>query len=146
MRAMPSVAGKLSLWSGLAPVGNGNFEAADASITVYPAPGKSDAPAVIICPGGDYGSLAVGPEGHEIAQWLNRHGIAGIVLEYRFPKGRAFVPLLDAQQTIRMVRLKAKAWGIDPGCVGVIGFSAGGHLDSQRPPTSTSAIPKRRIR
>ena len=70
------------------------------------------------------------PEGHGIAQWLNRHGIAGIVLEYRLPKGRPFVPLLDAQRAIRTVRFNAKQWNIDPGRIGIIGFSAGGHLAS----------------
>ena len=99
-----------------------------ATITVYPVPGKTDAAAVVICPGGGYGRLVSGPEGHGIAQWLNRHGIAGVVLEYRMPKGKAFVPLRDAQRAIRTVRFNAKQWGIDPGRVGIIGFSAGGHL------------------
>ena len=84
----------------------------------------------MICPGGGYGGLVVGPEGHGIARWLNQHGIAGIVLEYRLPKGRPFVPLLDAQRAIRTVRSNAKEWGIDPGRIGIIGFSAGGHLAS----------------
>jgi len=61
---------------------------------------------------------------------LNQHGIAGIVLEYRLPHGRAFVPLLDAQRAIRTVRFNANAWGIDPGQIGILGFSAGGHLAS----------------
>ena len=130
VQAAPPGAEKLSLWAGQAPVGDGKFETANASITVYPAPGKTNATAMVICPGGGYGGLVVGPEGHGIAQWLNQHGIAGIVLEYRLPKGRAFVPLLDAQRAIRMVRFNAKAWGIDPARIGIIGFSAGGHLAS----------------
>lgn len=122
---------KLSLWPGQAPVGEGKFEAANATITVErPAPERANGAAVVICPGGGYGGLVVGPEGHGIAQWLNRHGIAGIVLEYRLPHGRPFVPLLDAQRAIRTVRARAKEWGVDPHRVGIMGFSAGGHLAS----------------
>jgi acetyl esterase/lipase len=118
------------LWPGQAPSGDGKFEAANAFITVHPAPEKANGAAVVICPGGGYGGLVVGPEGHGIARWLNQHGIAGIVLEYRLPRGRPFVPLLDAQRAIRTVRFNAKPWGIDPGRIGIIGFSAGGHLAS----------------
>jgi acetyl esterase/lipase len=120
---------KLSLWPGQAPVGDGRFEAAHACITVHPA-SKPNGAAVVICPGGGYGGLVSGPEGHGIAGWLNRHGIAGIVLEYRLPKGRPWVPLLDAQRAIRTVRCHAKQWNIDPARIGIIGFSAGGHLAS----------------
>jgi acetyl esterase/lipase len=118
---------KLPLWSGRAPVGNGKVEAGNAFITFYPA-SKPNGTAVVICPGGGYGFLCSGPEGRGIAEWLNRHGIAGIVLEYRLPNGRPFVPLLDAQRAIRAVRCSATKWKIDPDRVGIIGFSAGGHL------------------
>ena len=122
---------KHSLWSGQAPVGDGQFEAADASITVHrPAPDTANGAAVVICPGGGYGGLVTGAEGHGIAKWLTAHGVTGIVLEYRLPKGRPFVPLLDAQRAIRTVRSNAKPWGIDPNRIGIIGFSAGGHLAS----------------
>jgi acetyl esterase/lipase len=122
---------KLALWSGQAPVGEGQFEPANASITVHRPPAKTaNGAAIVICPGGGYGGLVVGPEGHGIAKWLNAHGIAGIVLEYRLPKGRPFVPLLDAQRAIRTVRFRAKDWNIDPHRIGIIGFSAGGHLAS----------------
>jgi acetyl esterase/lipase len=122
---------KLALWSGPAPVGDGTFETARASLTVHqPSPEKANGAAVVICPGGGYGGLVVGAEGHGIAQWLNQHGIAGIVLEYRLPRGRSFVPLLDAQRAIRTVRFRAKEWRIDPNRIGIIGFSAGGHLAS----------------
>ena len=83
---------------------------------------------MVICPGGGYGGLVTGPEGSGIAKWLNSHGITGIVLEYRLPNGRKFVPLLDAQRAIRLVRFHSKGWGINPHRVGIIGFSAGGHL------------------
>lgn len=120
---------RLKLWDMRAPNGDGTFEKAEMWITVY-KPEKPNGTAVVICPGGGYGGLVTGAEGHGIATWLNTHGITGVVLEYRLPKGRPFVPLLDAQRAIRTVRANAKAWGIDPTKVGIIGFSAGGHLAS----------------
>jgi acetyl esterase/lipase len=120
---------RLKLWDGNAPLGDGTFEKAEAWITVH-KPEKPNGTAAVICPGGGYGGLVTGAEGHGIATWLNRHGVTGVVLEYRLPKGRPFVPLLDAQRAIRTVRANAKAWGVDPAKVGVIGFSAGGHLAS----------------
>ena len=130
-QAAPPDAEKLAIWSGQAPLGDGRFEAADASITIHrPTAEKANGGALVICPGGGYGGLVVGPEGHGIAKWLNQHGIAGIVLEYRLPHGRPFVPLLDAQRAIRTVRFNAKRWNIDPRRIGIIGFSAGGHLAS----------------
>jgi acetyl esterase/lipase len=120
---------KLPLWSGPAPVGEGQFEATGGSITVHrPAAEKANGAAVVICPGGGYTSLVKDGEGYQIARWLKQHGIAGIVLEYRLPQGRPLVPLLDAQRAIRTVRFHAKQWNIDPSRVGIMGFSAGGHL------------------
>lgn len=118
---------RISLWSNHAPIGDGTFVTEDAFIRVY-RPAKPNGAAMIICPGGGYGGLVTGPEGTGIAQWLNQHGIAGIVLEYRLPHGRPFVPMLDAQRALRTVRSKALAWGIDPKRIGITGFSAGGHL------------------
>ena len=121
---------RLSLWDGKAPITEGVIEdGGDAFITVHKA-SRPNSSAVVICPGGGYGGLVTGGEGHGIAKWLNGHGIAGIVLEYRLPKGRSFVPLLDAQRAIRTVRANAIEWGINPERVGIIGFSAGGHLAS----------------
>jgi acetyl esterase/lipase len=120
---------QIKLWYGKAPIGDGTFEKGDATITVH-KPEKPNGTAIVICPGGGYGGLVTGAEGHGIATWLNSHGITGVVLEYRLPKGRTFVPLLDAQRAIRTVRANAKAWGIDSAKVGIIGFSAGGHLAS----------------
>ncbi|MBS0263633.1 MAG: alpha/beta hydrolase [Planctomycetes bacterium] len=120
---------KIGLWNGHAPVGEGQFEDAEAWITVH-RPAKPNGTAVVICPGGGYGGVVVEPEGHGIARWLNGHGITGVVLEYRLPKGRSFVPLLDAQRAIRTTRSQAKAWGLDPAKIGIMGFSAGGHLAS----------------
>ena len=91
--------------------------------------------AVLICPGGGYGGLAFNHEGHAVAQWLNENGIAGIILKYRLPsdlimKDKSVGPLQDAQEAIRIIRRNASKWNIDPNKIGVIGFSAGGHLAS----------------
>lgn len=122
---------RLTLWPDVAPVGDGTTEKAEVPITVHrPAADKANGTGIVICPGGGYGRLVKKGEGHDIAKWLNQHGITGIVLEYRLPKGRPFVPLLDAQRALRSVRARAAEWGIRPDRVGIIGFSAGGHLAS----------------
>lgn len=123
----------VNLWRGGAPVdASGNTE--DVAVNLYPMlPEKSTegaVPAVIICPGGGYGGLCIQPEGFGIAHWLNDNGIAGFVLEYRLPAGRWTVPLADAQRAIRYVRANAEMYGVDPNKIGIIGFSAGGHLAS----------------
>jgi acetyl esterase/lipase len=120
---------KIRLWSGQAPIGENKTEDAKPFITVY-RPAKENGTAVIICPGGGYGRLVRGGEGSGIAKWLNTHGVVGVVLEYRLPKGLPYRPLYDAQQAIRTVRSKAKDWNIKPDRIGIIGFSAGGHLAS----------------
>lgn len=98
-------------------------------LTLYKAPEQAGkpVPAIIICPGGGYGSLAYNKEGSEIAEWLNSIGVTGVVLKYRVPDNRdgAFQ---DIQRAMRLLRTHAQAWNIDPARVGVIGFSAGGHL------------------
>ena len=119
----------LPLWSAEAPVGNGQTEKTAAKITIH-HPEKPNGTAMVICPGGGYGGLVSGPEGHGIAQWLGTHGITGVVLEYRLPAGRPQVPLLDAQRAIRVTRANAGAWNLNPSRIGIIGFSAGGHLAS----------------
>ncbi|MFM7845494.1 MAG: alpha/beta hydrolase [Planctomycetota bacterium] len=120
---------RVSLWSGAAPLGNGQTEKADAWLTVHRAEGEKRT-AIVICPGGGYGGLVTGAEGHGIARWLNQHGITGAVLEYRLPAGRSEVPLLDAQRALRTLRARAAEWQIDERRVGIMGFSAGGHLAS----------------
>lgn len=117
------------LWNGQAPVGDGTFQTEEPQITVHRAEHPNGA-AMVICPGGGYGGLVMGAEGHGIAQWLNQHGITGVVLKYRLPRGHEMVPLLDAQRAIRVTRTHSKEWGIDPSHIGIIGFSAGGHLAS----------------
>jgi acetyl esterase/lipase len=120
---------RISLWNGKAPVGEGKTGNGDAFITVH-RPSKPNGTSMVICPGGAYGVLVSGAEGHGIAKWLNQHGITGIVLQYRLPRGNRFLPLLDAQRAIRLTRARAADWGCDPKKVGIIGFSAGGHLAS----------------
>jgi acetyl esterase/lipase len=120
---------RITLWANHAPVGDGTFQDADATITVH-RPATPNGCAMIICPGGGYGGLVTGAEGHGIAAWLNGKGITGIVLEYRLPRGKSHVPLLDAQRAIRTARARAAEWSIDPKRIGIIGFSAGGHLAS----------------
>lgn len=120
----------LSIWNGQAPVDRaGKTEPVEVKLIAHlPDADKATGVAVVICPGGGYGGLVTGGEGHRIAEWLVSRGIAGIVLKYRLPRGRAEVPLLDAQRTIRVVRSRAEDWKIQPNRVGIMGFSAGGHL------------------
>ena len=120
---------RVGLWNGKAPIGNGEFQETEVFITVH-RPAKANGAAIVICPGGGYGGLVTGGEGHGIAAWLNKHGITGVVLEYRLPAGRTYVPLLDAQRAIRTVRARAAEWGVDRARIGIMGFSAGGHLAS----------------
>ncbi|MFN0055567.1 MAG: alpha/beta hydrolase [Planctomycetales bacterium] len=120
---------RIVLWNGRAPVGGGAFEEGEAWITVH-RPVQGNGAAVVICPGGGYAQVVKEPEGHGIARWLNQNGITGVVLEYRLPAGRTYVPLLDAQRALRTVRTRAKDWGVDPQRIGIMGFSAGGHLAS----------------
>jgi acetyl esterase/lipase len=88
--------------------------------------------AIVICPGGGYSGLAMEKEGREVAEWCRAHGIVGVVLRYRCGGGKNLqpVPLDDVQRAIRTVRAHAKELGVDPAKIGVLGFSAGGHLAS----------------
>jgi acetyl esterase/lipase len=120
---------RVDIWNNRAPIGDDKFEEKKVWITIH-QPKKPNGTAIVICPGGGYGALALKPEGHGIASWLNRHGITGVVLEYRLPAGRSQVPLLDAQRAIRTLRANAKKYDLDPARIGIMGFSAGGHLAS----------------
>lgn len=106
------------------------------TLTVFlPEKEKATGAAVIICPGGGYGNLAITHEGYDVAKRFNEIGVAAIVLKYRLPSAEimtdpSFGPLQDAQQAIYVTRLNAKKWNVDPARVGIMGFSAGGHLAS----------------
>ena len=97
-------------------------------------PEKPTGAAVIICPGGGYGSLAYDKEGTDVAAWLASNGIAGLILKYRLPRGAPGdaepVPLQDARQAMRLAKIKALEWRLDAARIGIMGFSAGGHLAS----------------
>jgi len=106
------------------------------TLTIYEAAReKRSGTAVIICPGGGYGVLAAGHEGADVAGAFNEAGVTAFVLRYRLPKDecmteKAFIPLMDAQQAIWFVRTHAQQYGIDIHKIGIMGFSAGGHLAS----------------
>lgn len=94
---------------------------------------KSNGTSVIICPGGGYGMLAINKEGFKVAEWFNSLGINAFVLKYRLPsdlimKNKTVAPLQDAQEAIRLVRRNAVKWKLNPNKIGIMGFSAGGHL------------------
>ena len=120
------------LWPGGAPgaVGTDDLDKPSLSIFLPPA-GRATGSAVVVCPGGGYGFLAVDHEGKQIAQWLSSMGIAAFMLKYRLgPRYHHPAPLLDAQRAIRTVRSRAAEFGISPDSIGIWGFSAGGHLAS----------------
>jgi len=112
------------------------------AMTIFKAKGKNTGVAMVVFPGGGYNILAIDLEGSDVCQWLANHGITGVLLKYRVPYSgphydpkvqREVVPKVltavqDAQRTIGLLRLHAKEWGINPHKVGVVGFSAGGHL------------------
>jgi len=106
------------------------------TITIYrPAKDKETGTAMLICPGGGYWNLYWELEGEEVAAWLNSLGMTGIILKYRVPRAPdepkrepARRPLQDAQRAISLLRSRAREWGINPKCIGMVGFSAGGHL------------------
>jgi acetyl esterase/lipase len=100
-----------------------------------PEKGTANGAAVVICPGGGYGGLSMDKEGYRVAKAFNQFGVTAFVLKYRLPSDEIMVdktigPLQDAQQAILMVRKNAAKWGVNPNKIGIIGFSAGGHLAS----------------
>jgi len=105
----------------------------EPTLGLYPAPAdKANGCAVVICPGGGYNILAYDKEGIEVAEWLNTLGVTAVVLKYRVPRRDPnephAAPLQDVQRAMRLVRQNAEDWSIDPNRLGVLGFSAGGHL------------------
>lgn len=117
------------LWPSAVPFAKGSADADIPTLTAYLPPANPTRSAVLIAPGGGYLHLAIQKEGEDVARWLNAHGVAAFVLKYRlgptyhFPAEQA-----DAQRAIRTVRARAAELGLDPGHIGMWGFSAGGHL------------------
>jgi acetyl esterase/lipase len=119
------------LWPKGAPGALGEKEADIPTLTAFlPPADKANGTAVVICPGGGYGGLAISYEGMDVGQWMANRGVAGFVLKYRVAPYKHPVPLQDAQRALRTVRAHAKELGVDPKRVGILGFSAGGHLAS----------------
>lgn len=145
----------VKLWPGAAPLEIGEFEeegeappnpkakrmvkrltnVTEPRIEFYPAPAETNTgTAVVVAPGGGYGILAYEHEGTMVIDWLNSIGVNGVLLKYRVPRRESEeqmmyeAPLADAQRAIRLVRSRAEDWGIEPNRIGMLGFSAGGHL------------------
>lgn len=120
----------MDLWPKGAPNSNGDNKD-KAELTVYlPDEKKATGRAVVCCPGGGYSHLAMDHEGHQWATFFNNQGIALIVLKYRMPHGNRLVPISDAEEAIKTVRRHAVEWHVDLNDIGIMGFSAGGHLAS----------------
>jgi acetyl esterase/lipase len=128
----PSIPKGNPLWTGEAPGALGTAEIDIPTLAPYlVAAGRGTGTAVIVCPGGGYSGLSMDKEGDQIAKWLNSIGVTAFVLKYRLgPKYRHPVELGDAQRAIRTVRAKAAEYRVMPERVGIMGFSAGGHLAS----------------
>jgi acetyl esterase/lipase len=120
----------LRLWSGAAPGALGNDDQDTPTMTIYlPSSTPAGMTAVVILPGGGYRNLAMNHEGRQVASYLNAAGIAAFVLKYRLgPRYHHPIEMGDAQRAVRMVRSHAGEWHIDGARIGVMGFSAGGHL------------------
>ncbi len=121
------------LWPGGAPGAKGDQPADKPMLTIFLAPAeKNTGAAVVICPGGGYGGVAMDHEGRQVAQWFNSFGVSGFVLDYRHrKKGYGHpAPLEDAQRAVRTVRARAAEFKVNPARIGIMGFSAGGHLAS----------------
>ena len=121
----------LPLWEGVeVPAGSfpGSLAGGDPPTLAIHVPDEPNGTAVVVCPGGGYGTLATGHEGKDVAAWLNSLGITAGVLRYRVSPNRHPAPLLDVQRAVRLMRSRAEEFGADPAKIGVLGFSAGGHL------------------
>lgn len=107
------------------------FNVSEAAIYVWPANKEKDTgKTMLICPGGGYAAQAAGHEGKQFAEWFAENGIIAVVLKYRLPNGHSEIPVTDAREAMKTIRRNAAKWGVDPSKVGVMGFSAGGHLAS----------------
>jgi acetyl esterase/lipase len=121
---------EIPLWAGVAPGALGSEDADKPTITAYRAdPRRASGTAVIVAPGGSYRALSMDNEGRQEAYWFNAMGVTAFVLKYRLgPRYHHPVELGDAQRAIRMVRARAPEFGVAPDRIGMMGFSAGGHL------------------
>jgi acetyl esterase/lipase len=120
---------EIPLWEGGAPGALGTADADTPTLTIYRAPRVANGTGVIVAPGGGYQVLAMDHEGRQIAYWLNAMGVSAFVLKYRLgPKYHHPIELGDAQRAIRIVRARAQEFGVLPERIGMMGFSAGGHL------------------
>jgi acetyl esterase/lipase len=124
---MPAHLDPFSLWPADARELDGTPPADHPILTPFLPDASAPTAAIVVCPGGGYQGRAQ-HEGGPIAEWLNTLGIAAFVVDYRVAPYRHPVPLGDAQRAIRTVRARATEWNIDPGRIGILGFSAGGHL------------------
>jgi acetyl esterase/lipase len=118
------------LWENGAPGALGKTEADQPTLTYYP-PVNGTGTAIVVAPGGGYSLVAMNHEGRQIANWLNAFGVAAFVLKYRIgPKYHHPIEMGDAQRAVRLVRSRATEFGVQPDRIGIMGFSAGGHLAS----------------
>jgi acetyl esterase/lipase len=146
----PAVMKRQLLWPDGAPLAQGTGDEDRPSLEAFPPPpattaGRGGATAVIVCPGGGYGRLAVEKEGIAAARWLNERGAAAFILRYRVgPRYHHPAPLLDILRAVRTVRAQARALGLAPDRIGVWGFSAGGHLASMAATLFDEGDPKAR--
>lgn len=127
--AMAQRAFDVNLWDAKTPNKNGLQDTAYIKVFL-PDAKRATGRAVVICPGGGYAHLAMDHEGTQWAPFFNNMGIAAIVLHYRMPNGNVKVPISDAEEALRTVRRNAKNWHINASDIGIMGFSAGGHLAS----------------
>jgi acetyl esterase/lipase len=132
LTAQPQAPKPIPLWADGAPGALGTADEDTPTITPYLAPAaRAVGTAVIVCPGGGYLHLSMEKEGSDVARWWNSLGVTAFVLKYRLgPKYHHPIELGDAQRAIRTVRARASEWGVRPDRVGIMGFSAGGHLTS----------------
>jgi acetyl esterase/lipase len=119
----------------------------EPTLTVFPAPkDKANGAAILVCPGGGYHILAWDLEGTEVCERLNQMGVTAVLLKYRVPRRpnreKHAAPLEDAQRAMGLIRQHAREWGIDPERIGVLGFSAGGHLAAMLSTSADRAYPR----
>lgn len=121
----------IMLWPEGAPGAKGTTPKDQPSITVFEPASEANGTAVLICPGGGYAMEAMEKEGYKVAEWLNSLGITAFVLKYRHGDRYQYpAPMQDAKRAMKLIRSRAQKWNINPDKVGILGFSAGGHLAS----------------